>query len=386
MRKQFSVSKRISFVTSLLSAAGFLVALYLAWLHYQVHTNPAFHSFCAMSDSFNCETVAESPYSVLLNLPIAVWGMLGYVLMFFLSAIGIGRYQLSYAYLALLTASLMSVLASIILAIVSHCIICSFCLMCCVTYAINIIMFATLSWQALKQRFPFREATADLFLCLRRHWCRVLIPALLVLLTCLLFPSYWVHPQVLHVQKQVQGKTLEGHHWTGGDSAALEIVEFSDYLCPHCRRAHKYQRALVSSNSTTLRLVHRHFPLDDACNSLLKTPFHPGACVLARAAICAGQQERFWEMNDLLYNAETLIGENWEAKVEYAARQAGLDVSLLRECLASDEARNKLDQDIAEGLRLDLRGTPSFIVNGKIHLGVVDPSILQEYGIFQHMK
>ncbi len=378
---KFTVSRIIVLAINLLNFAGIGVALYLTWLHYQVHTNPAFHSFCAMNDAFNCETVAESPYSVFFGLPVAVWGLLGYLLMLLVGVFGVGMKQAAAAYLLLLGAAACSVLTSLVLAIVSYCIICSFCVMCSVTYGINTILFAVLVWQALAQRFAFKQAADDLFFLVRRYKVMLLLLFLAAALLCLLFPKYWDRADSAAHHGAGQGTTADGHHWIGARMPALVVVEFSDYLCPHCRRAHSMQRALVSANPERLRLVHRHFPLDDSCNPLIETPFHPGSCLLSRAALCAGKQQRFWEMNDLLYSPGDLSGATWEEKVEVAAQHAGLNISRFRECLASPETQKELDQDIAEGLRLELNGTPSFVVNGQIHLGMIPPGVFAEHGI-----
>lgn len=50
-------------------------------IHVFVHTDPSYHSVCAMSDGVNCETVAVSPYSVFAGLPVSVWGIAGYVVL-----------------------------------------------------------------------------------------------------------------------------------------------------------------------------------------------------------------------------------------------------------------------------------------------------------------
>ena len=78
--KPFSMQRRPRTITIalLLTAVGLLVSLDLMRLHYKVHTDPSYHSFCAMSDTFNCQTVAESQYAVFAGMPIAAWGALGY--------------------------------------------------------------------------------------------------------------------------------------------------------------------------------------------------------------------------------------------------------------------------------------------------------------------
>lgn len=370
---------------SLLSLAGLFVALYLTWLHHQVFTNPSFHSFCAMSDEFNCETVAESPYSVFLGMPVASWGVVGYLFMFALTTIGLARYKLRAAVLALLATSSFSVLTSIALAIVSYCIICSFCVMCTVTYAINAAIFLIMIWCSVRSRLPIRNSLGEIIGLTAKHQSSLFVLSVAIVLSASFYPKYW-RGITNSNEDSPKGITENGHYWLGASSPSMTIVEFSDYLCPHCRRAHQFVRHLVNANPDKLRIIHRQFPLDDACNPLIETPFHPGACLLARAALCAGEQQKFWEMNDLLYEWRSLKGEDWKAKVDDAARRIGINVKSFRECNASEEAVAKLRTDIDEGIALNLQGTPSFVVDGKVYIGAIEPNVLQEHGITQLPK
>ena len=383
MDSEFKLPKITTIFLSFVWGAGFLVALYLTWLHYKVHSDPSFHSFCAMSDQFNCETVAESRYSVFLGLPVAVWGMFGYAVMFALTTAGVGVLKQRPALSALLAASFLSVLASGALAILSYCVICSFCVMCTVSYVINLAGFGTLLWHAIRVRLPLAEAMRELFAVAARQWKILFGIVLLLVLIGLLYPNYWAGEHKAGAKRQQSGITADGKHWIGATDPSLVIEEYSDYICPHCRRAHDFQRRLLSENRDKVRLIHRHFPLDHACNPLVKTPFHPGACLLAAAANCAGKQGKFWEMNDLLYKSELLSGANWEAKAEDGARKAGLDTETFSRCLASAEVQAEVRADIENGLKLNLRGTPSFVIDGNVHVGVIDSAVFAAHGVSQ---
>jgi uncharacterized membrane protein len=60
--------------------AGLVLSILLAQIHFKLHTNPAFHSFCAIDRTMNCDIVARSPYSVLFGVPVATWGIFGYAI------------------------------------------------------------------------------------------------------------------------------------------------------------------------------------------------------------------------------------------------------------------------------------------------------------------
>ena len=65
-------------VLLVLCVAGIGITIQLTVIHYYTHTDPAYHSVCAIDEKINCETVAESPYSVFVGLPVSVWGMIVY--------------------------------------------------------------------------------------------------------------------------------------------------------------------------------------------------------------------------------------------------------------------------------------------------------------------
>jgi len=74
-----------------LCCVGLALSLELARLHVKVHLDPTYRSLCAISAKFNCETVATSEWSVFAGLPVAVYGILGYLAMGALAAIGLRR-------------------------------------------------------------------------------------------------------------------------------------------------------------------------------------------------------------------------------------------------------------------------------------------------------
>ena len=89
-----------------------------------------------------------------------------------------------------------------------------------------------------------------------------------------------------------------------------------------------------------------------------------GACELARAGICAEAQGRFEAMDDALF-----ANQAEKAPVEELARRVGLDLDRLRACLAAPETEARLKSDIQEGIQAGIRGTPSYVVDGKVFPG-----------------
>jgi protein-disulfide isomerase len=146
------------------------------------------------------------------------------------------------------------------------------------------------------------------------------------------------------------------------DPAAGAVV-YSDYECPFCAMAHTALKAALAERPD-IRVLKRHFPLDQACNPAIKRPMHPEACRLAKAAICAEAQGKFAAMDDALF-------ANQQAKkpVETLAAELGLDVAAFGACLGSQATEQRLAADIAAGLADQVKATPTYIAGGVQYSG-----------------
>jgi protein-disulfide isomerase len=147
----------------------------------------------------------------------------------------------------------------------------------------------------------------------------------------------------------------------GPKEADLTIVQFSDYECPFCRKAHRAMQQARQAHPDRLRLCHRHFPMDDDCNPLLDRPMHEHACEAARAALCAQRQGEFWKMHDALY--EHADQHHGEALLELAEAQ-GLERAPFARCLDDEEIARRLGRDIAAARDRECRGTPTYVLLG----------------------
>lgn len=152
-------------------------------------------------------------------------------------------------------------------------------------------------------------------------------------------------------------------HRLGPETAAATIIEFGDYQCPYCRESEAHLEAIRREYGNDVSLVYRHFPL----------PGHGSAYAAARAAECAGKQDRFWEFHELLYSTTSWIEDTSEAGLAGLADRAGVaSVEQFARCLAGREIDDHVNADVAAGRELGIRGTPTFLVNGELHAGVLD--------------
>lgn len=138
----------------------------------------------------------------------------------------------------------------------------------------------------------------------------------------------------------------------GPATAAITIIEFSDFECPYCQSWHnEVWLPLQAAFPGQIRLVFRDFPL----------PGHPNAAPSAQAANCAQEQGRFWEYHDLLFTWE--LGLARDAHLEYA-RRLGLDMDAFTQCLDEGRYAAEVQADFDYAANLGVRSTPTFFING----------------------
>jgi uncharacterized membrane protein/predicted DsbA family dithiol-disulfide isomerase len=357
--------RRAFWAALLLSVAGLALSLFLARLHARAHAGEA--SFCAISDVVNCDRVATSPWSVVLGLPVAVWGALGYGLAGLLAATGLARRERAATWPAglLFGVGALAVGASVALALVSEFAIGAVCLLCAGSWLVSLALLAA-ARRACRGPGVVGAVRADL--ATLRASPRIAV-GLLVLgvagtaVAAVAYPRYWErHPPASagEARKVAAGG---GADLPGGPRAGTVVVEYSDYECPFCGKAHEDTKAILARRPD-VTVVRRQFPLDSSCNKALTRQVHPSACNLARVAICAGEQGKFHEMDDALFR-----NQKEHASILDLSKRVGLDVERLKACLVSPDTERKLQADIDAALRDNVKATPSYVVGGVVKAG-----------------
>ena len=151
------------------------------------------------------------------------------------------------------------------------------------------------------------------------------------------------------------GKIKLGYDATrlrGSSQAPVMIVEFSDFQCPFCRKVQGTLKSLLERYQGQVSLAYRDFPLRG---------MHSQAEIASEASRCAGEQGKFWEYHDLLFaNPEKL---NHHGLAEMAA-SSKLDEQRFDACLSSRKYADQIEQDIQDGIRAGVEGTPGIFING----------------------
>lgn len=146
-------------------------------------------------------------------------------------------------------------------------------------------------------------------------------------------------------------------HIYGNLNAALELVEYGDYECPHCGRAYPIIKDIQQHFGNEMKFVFRNFPLSQ---------IHPHAFSAAVATEAAGLQDRFWDMHDIIFeNQKTLDLEN----LFLFAKNIGLDPERFIHDMQQKPLMEKVETDFESGLRSGVNKTPTFFINGKKYDG-----------------
>jgi len=146
-------------------------------------------------------------------------------------------------------------------------------------------------------------------------------------------------------------------HIHGDPDAELTLLEYGDYECPHCGRAHGIVKQVQKHFGRRLRFVFRNFPL---------AQIHPHAQTAAEAAEFAGAHGLFWEMHDLIFENQDRLG----LPLLFAlTEELGLDPQELRDALTAGKFVPRVRRDFLSGVRSGVNGTPTFFINERRHDG-----------------
>ncbi|MEW5896813.1 MAG: DsbA family protein [Nanoarchaeota archaeon] len=161
----------------------------------------------------------------------------------------------------------------------------------------------------------------------------------------------------------------------GDKNAPVTIVEFSDYQCPFCQKFYTETFPQIEEKyikTGKVKFVYRDFPLN----------FHQNAQKAAEAAECAGEQGKYYEMHNKLF--EEGVDGGIDAFKQYA-QDLKLDIAKFNQCLDSGKMKTEVQKDLQDGQSLGVSGTPAFFINGKEVVGAQPFSVFGQI-IEQELK
>jgi protein-disulfide isomerase/uncharacterized membrane protein len=361
-------------------------------------------SFCKAGQSFDCSAVAKSTWSEWFGLPLASWGIIFYTILFLYSFVAGRKNLLSDKIFRsnLFMAGLLSSIFSIFLFVVSHYSVGKLCPLCLGMYLVNFIILF-LSYKLLRAdgiieslKLAFKSCLAfpkvvlgfgDNLSLSQKSLARLFVIAFAGLLFFSTVAQDYISERMISplLAKQQEIEDWQGQpvqelaidklqnafsdHILGKINAKIQVVEFSDFECPGCRRLYSELKKVYPKYQDNLAIIHKNFPLDNSCNSVITEKFHEDACYLANFARCAGEQNKFWEVTDIITTLSSIdrrdsaLNPRQELKENVAS--LGLDQAAIDECIESGRQIEVIKKDIKQALELEIEGTPTVWVNSK---------------------
>ena len=155
----------------------------------------------------------------------------------------------------------------------------------------------------------------------------------------------------------------------GAADAKVTIVEFSDYQCPACLVMEQSIRAVLPEFEGKVRFVYRNYPL---------YTIHPNASIAAEAALAAGEQGKFWEMHEKLFDNQAQISAEGIAAIKRIAKEIGLDEAQFDEAISSRKFAAQVKKDMDDATRFGVEATPTFFINGQKYVGAYSAAQLRQ--------
>ncbi len=147
---------------------------------------------------------------------------------------------------------------------------------------------------------------------------------------------------------------------TGAASGQIVLLEFSDFQCPFCARAHETVKQFMAKHQDKVTLAYKHLPL---------TSIHPQAMPAAKAAWAAQQQGKFWEYYSALFEGQKQLGEELYGSI---AQKLNLKLDKFNTDRNSPAAEAAIQKDVQLAQSLGIQGTPFFIMNGQPFSGAIE--------------
>lgn len=366
------------------AAAGLALSIYLAVQHTRLKLGiQGGPSFCSLGQHFDCDAVNSSTFSEIAGVPIALAGAFYYLAALVLVLVALpGRRGFAGAQRWVGRLVVLALAVDLGLLVVQLFVLKNLCPLCSATYLCTTALLVAAV--QLTDGASFRDRLARLL------W-RGLAPlpgvgalaagalGFAVTATLLLFV-----PDV-RAPKEDASQSAEIEQWfaeferlptkrlpetpedgvSGPADAAHQLVVFSDFQCPFCKRAAETLDKALKPYRDRVRFVFKHFPLDSSCNPALSYPLHPHACYLAAQGICAQRAGKFQQFHDTVFS-------RLDEETFLEGRDA---INRVLDTVVDEASRRRCDEDLSVqaairtsielGRELGVKGTPAFFLDGR---------------------
>ena len=374
-----------------------LVGVVLSGILIEHHVSPAtdsefLRSICGTGSEAGCDAVNTSKASKFLGVPIALWGFIYYATASLLSIFYWRLKDISFMQV-IFWMSVVALLIDISLFVYSLMIIEVVCNLCLITYLVTLSIL--LSSAAILKKNKKTLFDLNIHFAGLKEKSNVLISVVfgfifIVFLGAFIFlyarssasaltsgsnPNAILNEAWKAFKRQYENSpekkfSIDRSASRGAADPILTIVEFADFLCPHCKYMSKELKQIAEKYPNSVKIIFKHYPLDQECNKNITRRFHEGACKLAYISQCALKQgaSAFWQMHDVIFQFQEKIrvaGSLAEREISFIANSAGLRVQAIRSCIADPQIKTQVVQDIEEGDRAGITGTPAIYINGR---------------------
>lgn len=389
-------------LTIAFAMAGVVLCIRLVENHFTVYMGGIAEGLlCGNGGRWDCNEVAAHDSSWFIGLPLPIWGAVYFVVVAGLAvsaALLRGQDRKSVCAFGFIICFL-GLAFDAYLAWIMAVQIGVFCLLCVVTYGLNLglaISFRILDrttdgavawrlllpspagWLQVEPGVYYRNVTKTLLLAATVFAVvMVLNPALAALRDIKEYGNGEVSAFLAQFDDppEIDMSKFEGQPARGPQDASLTIVLVGDFQCSLCRSLAATVERVSKEHPGRIRTIFVNSPVSFKCNPAIPEDLHPDACWLAQAGVCAEVQGRFWEYHDFLFhrlNHRAVTRQTVLSRLE----DIGLNKETFQSCVDSVTARQALDADIDLCAELNLTATPSLIINGRAKRGSFFPWML----------
>lgn len=392
-------SRMKKIIIFILAFIGFIATIELAVVYYNANFNPyALGSFCSVNEFIDCDGVAKTTESQFFGIPLAYWGMFLYAFIFLmLFADKLKNFKLlkfmevfknPMDYIASLGITAFTI--SMILLCISLFEIQKLCIFCAFTYLINLLIgLVALDFRNGGLIKSLKQSVLDFVDAIKnKAYLIAFIIVMLIAGTGLAYTTVTMKfaPQVKHAKmfdeftKADTNKYAVSGNILGNENAEVIVYSYTDFRCPICK-IHDMMLHKLAKELKNIKIVHKNLPLDMECNKYLLQPFHDGSCKMAKYALAAEKQGKFWDIDNAFFQNMPANEPFDEEKMLKIAEDLGLDMEKLQQDAASPEIEQEILKEVDAAYKQGINGTPSSKIGNDVFVGIRPYPELKKWAI-----
>ncbi len=352
-------------------ATHFYLTLHYYQLKFGTAEGPA---ICNINSLFSCDSVATSRFAEIVGIPVALLGFVAQIItsiflisLFFQLSSSLQKLKKIFFFFSLFIAIVSVVMGSISIALIG-----SYCIFCIAAYLLSFVQ----ALLAFKIQTPSHPTDVSNY----PRWALgaiLLAPAIAWMLHSITLSQNGyqkINQIVLDSIAEWQANPINAFSLDKGliigadpKNAKVVIVEFADFLCPHCKMASPALETFINTQKGT-SLILKFFPLDGSCNSQLKQSANGIRCKLAASALCAEKLSKLgWKTHHWIFERQEALARisDFSATAGELASFIQVNPENFNQCLNSDETQDEIQNMTKEAGLAKIQGTPAIFVNGK---------------------